>query len=273
MNRALRTLLTAAGFALAGAAVFGVALRARVGSVGPAVAYPPLDTLKPIAADLWIVESGPVHPLGLSLPVRMAVVRLSDGDLLLYSPTRWTERLCAELEGLGRVRHLVAPSIAHWMFLKDWRRSHPEAVTWATPALRRRPEVRRAALALDHDLGETAPPAWSADLEQGLVAGGGFEEVYLFHKASRTLLLADLVQNLDRSRLPLWPRLVMGLLRSTAAQTPLHVQLALALGGASVRASLRRMIAHQPERVVFAHGDWFAERGAERLREGLRRLI
>jgi hypothetical protein len=75
--------------------------------------YPPLDTLKPVANDLWIVDS--VHKtFGLKLPVRMSVIRLLDGTLWLHSPTRCTGALLEELAALGAIRHLIAPNSVHW---------------------------------------------------------------------------------------------------------------------------------------------------------------
>ena len=53
--------------------------------------YPPLDALKPVADDLWIVD-GPIIRFGLkwlkmSFPTRMTLIRC-DGDLFIHSPTR-----------------------------------------------------------------------------------------------------------------------------------------------------------------------------------------
>ena len=51
----------------------------------PGVGYPPLDTLKHVAEDIFIVDSLLPGALGHLLPVRMTVVRLHGGDLLLHS--------------------------------------------------------------------------------------------------------------------------------------------------------------------------------------------
>ena len=92
------------------------------------VIYPPIDVPKPVADGVWIVDSGPLKAFGLSLPVRMTVVRLANGDLWLHSPTRYDDALRAELEGHGRIRHLVAPNVAHWMFVRDWQQRCPDTL-------------------------------------------------------------------------------------------------------------------------------------------------
>lgn len=269
-GRMAAAFLLTAGAALVAGLVWRELRKAHLGA--EQIVYPPLDTLKPVSGDLWIVDSGPVRPFGLSLPVRMTVVRLLEGDILVYSPTRLTAELSRELAALGPVRHLVAPSIGHWTFLEDWQQAYPEATTWAVPGLRHRPQVRRARLRIDHDLHSNPADVWAESLDQGLLSGGGFEEVYLYHRPSRTLILADLVQNLEPARLPPLSRLMMNLVRSTSGETPLHVRLALKLGRDRAAPALRKMLALEPERVVFAHGLWFENRGAERLRTAVAKL-
>jgi hypothetical protein len=42
--------------------------------------YPPLDTLKPVAENIWIVDSSPLDRW-TRVPIRMTVVRLGSGAL------------------------------------------------------------------------------------------------------------------------------------------------------------------------------------------------
>ncbi|MFD2816335.1 hypothetical protein ACFSYD_21095 [Paracoccus aerius] len=121
--------------------------------------YPPLDVLKPVADDLDHRQRpdeghGPdPHPgPDNGHPV-------AGGEMLIHSPSRFTAGLRRQIEDIGPIRHLVAPNIAHWTFLKDWQKQLPEAVTWAAPGLRKRAQVRKAGLRLDHDLGDDAAPA------------------------------------------------------------------------------------------------------------------
>lgn len=166
------------------------------------VTYPPLDSMKPIADGLWIVDSGPQSVFGLALPVRMVVVRLRSGGLWMHSPTRFQPALRDVLSRIGPVEHLVAPNIGHWTHLRGWQEEFPQAKIWAAPGLRRRPAVRRAGLRIDAELGDTAPAPWAAEIEQLVIAGAFFREVAFFHHATKTLLLTDLIANLEADRLP-----------------------------------------------------------------------
>jgi len=255
--------------ALTGAAAFAIAAWARgkprATEIGR-IAYTPTNTLKGVGEDIWIVDGEPISAMGLVMPLRMTVIRLGDGTLLLHSAIRWTPDLAAKIAELGPVRHLVAPTIAHWKFLKDWQRACPDAVSWAVPGLRDRLQVRASGLRIERELDVTAPKEWSSDLQQGLVRGTGFVEAYLFHKPSRTLVLADLVENLEPARLPPVSAAAARLARATDGRPAAHVRAAILLGGSQARQDIREMVALEPEKVVFAHGDWFADNGAAQLR-------
>ncbi len=241
-----------------------------------AVGYPPLDTPKPVANDVFVVDSLLPGLIGRAAAARMTVLRLPGGDLLLHSPTRCTPSLRRALERLGPVRHLVAPNVAHWMFLEEWQRACPGAVTWAAPGLRRRGPVRRGGVRLDHDLGDQPPPAWGGAVGLVTVPGGfGFHEVALFHRPSRTLLLADLAMNLEPAKLPAPVRPLARWLGTLApdGMPPAYLRAVVGLRRRAASRAARRLVALGPERVVFAHGRWFEADGAARLRRSLRWLL
>lgn len=144
--------------------------------------YPPFNQLKPVAEDIWIVDAPPIHLGGVTLPVRMTVIRLGNGAIWLHSPTEPDPLLLREIEALGPVRHLVAPSIGHWTFVETWQRLHPQAQVWAVPGLRERAQVGRSKLRIDHDLSVLAPVDWREDIEQcPILTPLVFREVAFLH--------------------------------------------------------------------------------------------
>lgn len=244
-------------------------------SVRDEATYPPLDVLKPVADDLWIVDSGPLRIFGIGLPLRMTVIRLPGGDLLLHSPTQFTEGLKRELGAVGRIRHLIAPDVAHWTFLKAWQRACPDAITWAAPGLRERGQVRRSGVRLDRDLTDEAPPEWAGEIEQAVVRGLGFTEVDFLHKATRTLVMTDLIINLELQKLPVLARPALRLARMVAPDGEAAPYLRLIVGLKRNEASLAmsRLLSRHPERVIFAHGSWFERDGEAAARRSLRWLL
>jgi hypothetical protein len=264
-----------AGVAL-GAAAVALAYRGRSGKHASEreVAYPPLDTPKSVAPGIWIVDGAPIAAMGLTIPVRMTVVRLENGDLLLHSPTHYMPGLAKTLETLGRIRHLVAPNIAHWTFLKPWQDAYPDATTWGVPGLRDRRQVRESGVRIDRDLQDAPEAEWAGELGQGIVPGAaGFQEAYFFHKASRTLLLVDLVENLQPDKLPPLTRAVMGAAGATDGTTARYLRVLIRWNGEEAAAKIRGLIELDPERVIVSHGAIFAERGADRLRHAFAWLL
>lgn len=231
---------------------------------------------KPVAEGLWVVDSGPLRAIGLPLPIRMTVIRLRDGSLWLHSPTRYTEGLHAALERIGPVRHLVAPNIAHWSFMKEWQDRCPAATTWAAPRLRERRQVRKAGLRLDHDLLNLSPAGWVEEIAQAVVpGGGGFREVAFFHRPSRTLLLTDLVINLEAAKLPRAARPLARLAGVMAPQgrAPAYLRLLIRLRRREAAEAAARLVAWEPERVIFTHGACFQQDGTAALRRSLSWLL
>jgi hypothetical protein len=233
--------------------------------------YPPLDVLKPVADDLWVVDSGPLMVARIPLPVRMTVIRVEDG-MLLHSPTRYGRNLRDAITAIGPIRHLVAPSFAHWIFMKDWLAACPEAITWAAPGLRDRRQVRGAGLRLDRDLGG---PAWDGIEQCVIPGGGGFREVALLHRPSRTVLLSDLVQNLEPEKLPVLARPLARLLGVTApdGRAPVYLRAMVRLRRRDAASAVSRVLAWEPDRVIFAHGRWFERDGPAELRRSFRWLV
>lgn len=237
--------------------------------------YAPVDTPKPVADGIFIVDSGPMSLGPVRFPVRMTVIRLPDGTLLLHSPTRFSFALKEQLDGIGRIAHLVAPNIAHWTFIEGWESHLPEAVCWAARGLRERPAVKKSKLRIDHVLSDAAPPEWGDAIETVEIAGAGLVEVALFHRPSRTLVLTDLVVNLEPHKLSLVESLGARLVGATAphGRAPVYARAAIKAKGARTGVAARRLLALAPERVIFAHGKWFESDATAQLARSLDWLV
>lgn len=237
--------------------------------------YPPLDAPKPLAENVWVVDSGPQRVLGQPLPIRMTVLRLADGGLFLHSPTRHTPAMAAALTALGPVRHLVAPGTAHWMHVSPWRKAFPDALVWAPPGVADRARAQDVDLGLTRVLDGAVPPDWDNEVAQVAFHAPGFVEVAFHHHASRSLILTDIVQAMAADRLPLTTRLLARAVGSATPEgtTPAHLRLLLGRRREANRAAAQRLLALRPERVIFAHGAFYAADGEARLRRALAWLL
>ncbi|NIZ12539.1 DUF4336 domain-containing protein [Phaeobacter sp. HF9A] len=231
--------------------------------------------LTPLGEDIWIVDGPTIDFYKIPFPTRMTVMRLQNGDLFLHSPIAYTPQLAAELEALGRIRHLVSPNWIHYAYIGTWAEHYPEAVSWASPGVRERAESRNVSIAFDRDLGEAPAPDWAEEIDQLIVRGSkAHTEVVFFHKKSHTLVLTDLIENMHGARLPLWVRpfaWLAGILAPNG-KMPLDIWMSFAGNRDKLGAALARMLDWDPTIVVLAHGDILRENAPQRLREGFRGL-
>jgi hypothetical protein len=203
---------------------------------------------------IWLLGY-PVRLIGTRFGARMTVIRLASGAMLLHSPCDITEALRREIAALGAVAHIVVPGNFHHLHAASAQAAFPRAKTWICPGV----ETRRPDLRYDAVLGDIAPPEWFGEIDQVLVQGTRLmREVAMFHRASRTLILVDLIENftdatpdtgallkfLFKNLLGMWghprpaPEYRLGWRDRTAAA-----------------ASLRRILAWDFERIVLSHGD------------------
>lgn len=217
--------------------------------------------LKPVDENLWIYEEA-ASRLGFEFGARMTIVRLQDESLLLHSPLAISPELKNEIDALGEVRFVVSPFRFHFLHLGDCFRVYPGAQFYAPPGMNtaKFPEVRFAGF-----LRETEAQ-WQNDLDQTIVRGNALDnEVVFFHRASRTLICADLCFNLPSSRPP-WTRFIARVLGVYRRFSPSLEFKLFTRNRTLVRQSIDRILAWDFERIIISHGDIIESGGKETLR-------
>jgi len=162
------------------------------------------QNLQPFGPVIWIANRPVVSFYGFPYSTRMAVIRLSDGSLFVWSPVALSAALRAVVDALGPVRHLVSPNALHHLFLAEWTSAYPDARLYASPRLRRKCQD----LSFNAELGDVPEPAWAGDIDQVVLHGSfALTEIVFFHRHSRTALFADLIQaaRTALSRVLAWP--------------------------------------------------------------------
>jgi hypothetical protein len=241
--------------------------------------YQPIEVLKPVAEGLWIVD-GPAETMrfagiGVDFPTRMVVIRLRSGELFLWSPIALVPALQEAIDAIGDVRHLISPNRIHYAHIGEWQHAYPRAVAWASPGVRERAASQRIEVAFERDLEDAPDPAWADDLDQLLFRGSSsLEEVVFFHRASRTLLLADLIEDFEPERLSFVKRVIarLGGVLDPDGKAAADVRATYRGRHDIARACLDRVLAWNPERVIIAHGRWYDRNGADELRRAFRWL-
>lgn len=241
--------------------------------------YHPLHIPKPIDENIWLVDGPIIHMqqfgLNIPFPTRMTVIRLANNALLLHSPVQPTEALYAALDKLGQVQHLVSPNKIHYASIGVWAKRYPEATCWASPGVRERARKQNIDIRFDHTLGEDAEIAWAKEVDQLVFKGSKFmDEVIFFHKASRTLILADLIENFEAAKVNRFMRWLLKLAGNLDPDGKLPIDLRLTFMGSHAQACqcYQRMLSWHPKRVVLAHGRWYEKDGEKELRRAFRWL-
>jgi hypothetical protein len=240
--------------------------------------YPPLNTLKPVAPDVFIVD-GPLIRFGMPwpkmpFPTRMTVIRLADGSLFIHSPTPLTTGLRAEIATLGTPRWIIGPNRIHYWWIPEWRDAFPTAEVYLAPRIREQAKDR---IDFDcRDLDRASGYPWDSEIATLPVAGSFMTEVEFFHRSSRTLVLTDLIENFEPGKLqsPLQRGLTwLGGAQDPDGQMPRDMRLTYSAQKKQLKAAVEQMIAWNPERVILAHGRWYDRDGAAELRRAFRWLL
>jgi glyoxylase-like metal-dependent hydrolase (beta-lactamase superfamily II) len=223
--------------------------------------------LTAVAVDLWSHVHRQRLPGGAVLQARMNVVRLGDGASLIHSPTPVDDPLAAEIAALGPVAYIVAPNCFHHLHVAPFLARFPGAKLYGAPGLaQKRPDLT---LAGTLDDGSAAP--WAGVLDQITLAGAPkLNEVVFLHRASRSLLVTDLLFNVtapDNWATGLILRL-MGTYKRLGPSRLLRWR--LTKDRRALKADVERMLAWDFVRVLPCHGDVFESPEArERARAAL----
>jgi hypothetical protein len=183
----------------------------------------------------------------------MAVVRLSNSSVWVWSPIALSEELVKSIAAVGPVRYIVSPNKIHHLFLAEWVERWPAARLYAPPGLAN----RRPDLSFDEVLGDEPDPAWAADIDQVIFRGSlAMEEVAFFHRASRTAIICDLIQRHPEATMRGWKGMLMRLdsLVGKTGSTPREWRASFVMRG-KAREAREKVLSWQPDRLLIAHGE------------------
>ena len=125
----------------------------------------------------------------------MTVIRLTNGGLVVHSPTRLDIASQEEFQKLGPIVAIIAPSWWHDLYLREYLSAYPDARLYGAPTL-----VRwNRSLPFAEVLGDLAPSLWTDEIDQVHVQGIGLflDEIVFYHRPSQSLIVADLLFNLS----------------------------------------------------------------------------
>lgn len=226
--------------------------------------------LQAFAENIWIAEGPIADVAGFRYPTRMAVIRLADGGLFVWSPTALDGELMAAVRALGPVRHVVAPNALHHLHLDAWQDAFSPARFTAPPGLRKkRPDLR-----FDDELTDGSVHDWSGEIDHVLVHGNMITtEAVFFHRQSQTAIFTDLIQHFSPDWFSGWRAVIarLDLMTASHPEVPRKFRNAF-VGRRAARAAVRRILEWPAERVLMAHAPPVTQDGQAFIRRAFRWL-
>ncbi|WP_460273997.1 DUF4336 domain-containing protein [Celeribacter sp. ULVN23_4] len=235
--------------------------------------YLPLNTLKPVAPEIWIADGPSVPFYGINFPTRMTVIRVA-GKLWVHSPIAIDEGLLAEMADLGPIGWLIAPNPIHYVSLNIWAQRFPEAQVLAAPGVKARAAKFGIPVPPHEVLTDVAPTGYASDIRQRVVKGHRFlHEVVFFHDSSKTLILTDLIENFESQKVGKVKAFLMRLagILDSDGKAPIDMRNTFK-SKREARKVIRAVISWQPDRVILSHGRWYDKNGTEELKRAFRWL-
>ena len=223
-----------------------------------------------IPGQVWLKEY-PVRFAGGRLLTRMTVLRSADCGVFLHSPVPSDDATRAAIVALGPVRAIIAPSNCHHLFVGQAQRAFPSVPTFGIEGVvAKRPDLRFDAL-----LGDEPPVHWAGQMDQVGIGNRIMREVVFLHRASRTLIVTDLIENF-RDETPGTNRMLRATIKLLGMWGGPHPAPELrwfTLHREAARSALERILSWDFDQIVLAHGEPILREPKAAIRKAWRWLL
>jgi hypothetical protein len=218
-----------------------------------------------IAENLWVLRY-PLTLLGAKIGRNVTVIRLASGKLIVHSTAPFSADDVAAIRALGEPAWLLDVSRFHDSFRKEGRRAFSD-IPYLVPS--GFPDAEK----LGASLLDAVPPEWIGEVEVRRIDGmPQVNEHAVFHVASRTLIVADVLFNFGENTTG-WTRfLAKNLMRLPGMMGMSLVFRLMIRDRAAFRESLRDIFSWDFDRVVVGHGELIPNHGKRRLSAVLQRF-
>lgn len=215
--------------------------------------------LEPWSESIWIATR-PVKFFGVETGSRMTVVKLSSGGLFVHSPVALDAQMRRDVDALGEVRAVVAPSLFHHLYVGAWMAAYPKAIFAACQGL----DWKRPDLAFTCVLGDTPHEAWAKELQQVYFSARRENEVVFYDARSKTMICADALLNLSKH--PSATTKIVARAMGNDAPGTGYLERVMVRDRRVARRQVDRILEWAPERIILSHGGLVHEDGTNVIR-------
>lgn len=214
----------------------------------------PPSGLQPFAKNIWIADGPDVLDMGIMFTTRMVIVKLANGSVWVNSPVPVPFDTLKRITELGPVRYGIAATPRHVWRLDGWHTLFPEAQLWVPRTSLF--TLKKGNLQFTGTLGDRPEQSWAEDFDQLAFKGNPLlEEVFFFHKESRTLILDDLIQTHPKQE----SKFLFNMLIKLSDAAPPHGGVGLDIRFTFInrnlaRQSLEKLLSWDFDKLIIAHG-------------------
>lgn len=219
--------------------------------------------MKAITENLWVLVY-PLPLLGADLKRVVTILRLRSGELVIHSTGPFTPQDVAGIKAVGTPGWLLDTMLRHDTFARQGVEAFP-GIPYLAPV----GFSKSAGLPTQPLLPK--PAAWGDEVEVLRLEGvPSMEEHAVFHRPSRTLIVADLFFNFG-SEAPAWTRFLMLLAVGKKHDPGMARSMRLtARDKPALKRSLDAMMAWDFDRIIVGHGEIVESGGKRHAAEALR---
>ncbi len=221
------------------------------------------SSIQQIAPDLWLIGY-PLKTLGADLRRNVSIIRLLSGKLVIHSTAPFSPEDVAGINQLGEPGWLIDTLLRHDTFAKEGRAAFPD-IPYLAPA--------DFSQDLDFKTEPLLPPPaeWTGELDVLEIAGAPeFGEHVVLHRASRTLIVADLVINFGPGQ-GIWSEILLNVASVHGEHAPgVTKPFKKAITDEEAfKASVGQLLAWDFDRIIVGHGEVLETGAREKLRAAL----
>jgi len=155
-------------------------------------------SIRQVHPEIWTFTQPFTRSGFVKIGLRGTVIKLKSNDLFVFNPVNAEqdgEAIKRKLDEIGKVKWIVCPDLKHNLFAKKYKEWYPDAQVIGMEGL---PEKKKD-LHFDIVYGQnfnTQKWGFEDEIDSAYFSGFVNKDVAYFHRASKTLVVADLLWNL-----------------------------------------------------------------------------
>ncbi|KAI9061133.1 hypothetical protein FKP32DRAFT_983657 [Trametes sanguinea] len=224
--------------------------------------------IREVAPNVWTFSRPFILYKVLPIGGRSTAIRLESGAVWILASTPLTDETKQKLAELGDVEYIVAGNSFHNLYLKPYKEAYPSAKLIGPEDLTKKKDF--AGLSLDIAFSESNPApklGFEGEIESCYFSGYANKDIAYYHKASKTVIAADLLFNMPAteqfSKTSQWPKktILFAGMKPMGWQMPWFIW-AKQVNKAAMAAEAKKVYSWDFDRMIPCHGN-VVETGAQ----------